>query len=250
VTERVLGYLYERLERTSGLDRQRVWFDVIYVQRYNPALRPYYEWAGFGTAYAEAASAREHAAILGMVERHEGRASAAIARYWLGRQPEAFGVIRNVSGDLIGFVANLCLQDPTADDMAADPAVALAVAYAERHGPARPGEHMVYGRFWMDSERHQALTQAFTVASAICSQSWIAPKLAWSFVTVADPDLVEPMFTEIHMWRARDADFEIGGRRFGVFAHDWRAESAQEWLRLKAERASRIDGAAGGAKSR
>jgi hypothetical protein len=80
----------------------------------------------------------------------------------------------------------------------------------------------------------------FTVVAATCSQTWIAPKLAWSFVAVADPDLIEPMFTEIHMWRVRDADFEIGGRRYGVFAHDWRVEPAREWLRLKAERASRI----------
>ena len=72
VTERVLEYLYERLDRTHGLERQRVWFDVLYVQRYNPGLRPYFEWAGFGTAYAEAANAREHAAIVDMVERYEG----------------------------------------------------------------------------------------------------------------------------------------------------------------------------------
>jgi hypothetical protein len=33
------------------------------------------------------------------------------------------------------------------------------------------------------------------------------------------------------------ADFEVDGRRYGVFAHDWRVESAEQWLRLKAERA-------------
>jgi len=48
------------------------------------------------------------------------------------------------------------------------------------------------------------------------------------------------MFTEIHIWRAREADFEVGGRRQGVFAHDWRAEPAPDWFRLKAERAGRI----------
>src|SRR5262245_20553009 len=37
VTESVLGYLYERLDRTQGLDRQRVWFDILFVQRYNAA---------------------------------------------------------------------------------------------------------------------------------------------------------------------------------------------------------------------
>ena len=51
------------------------------------------------------------------------------------------------------------------------------------------------------------------------------------------------MFTEIHIWRAREADFEVGGRRQGVFAHDWRAEPAPDWFRLKAERAGRISAA-------
>lgn len=245
VTERVLGYLYHRLERTSGLDRQRVWFDILYVQRYNPCLRPYFEWTGFGTAYAETAAAKDYDAILEMVERHQGGGSATIARYWLTRQPESFRAIRRVSGDLIGFVANLRLEGATPEDLAADPAVALAFAHAERHGPVRPGEHIVYGRFWMDSERHQDLTQVFTVVAATCSQSWIAPTVAWSFVAMAEPVVAEPMLTEIHMWRACGAEFEIDGRRYGVFGHDWRAEPAHEWLRLKAERASRIEGPSG-----
>jgi hypothetical protein len=56
------------------------------------------------------------------------------------------------------------------------------------------------------------------------------------------------MFTEIHIWRTPGADFEIDGRRYGVFAHDWRIETATEWLRLKAERAWRIEAAASPAK--
>ena len=92
----------------------------------------------------------------------------------------------------------------------------------------------------MDSERHQALTQAFTVVTATCLQSWIAPRVAWCFLAMATR-LMEPMFTDVHIWRVPEADFEIGGRRYGVFAHDWRVETAKQWLRLKAEHASRID---------
>ena len=140
VTERVLGYLYERLDRTQGLERQRVWFDILFVQRYNAILRPYFEWAGFGTAYAEAALATERAAIVEMVERHEGSESASIARYWVTRQPEAFWAVRRVDGRLIGVLANLSLDEATPEDASADPAIAPAFGYAERHGPPRPGE--------------------------------------------------------------------------------------------------------------
>ena len=244
VTERVLEHLYERLPQTMGLDRQRLWFHIMYVQRYNPCLRPYFDWSGFGTAYAETATSGDYAAIVEMVERHEGSESASIARYWLGRQPDAFHVNRSIGGDLIGFHANLRLEAVTSEDLAVDPAMAQAVAYIERHGPLHTGEHIRYGRFWMDRERRQVFSQAFTLVAANCSQSWMAANLAWCFVTMADPDLMEPMFTEIHIWRAREADFEVGGHRYGVFAHDWRVESAHDWLRLKAERAWRIEAAA------
>ena len=73
VTERLIGYLYGRLEGTQGLERLRVWFELIYLQRYNPNLRPFFEWVGFGTTFAQTASAADHSAILEMVERHEGR---------------------------------------------------------------------------------------------------------------------------------------------------------------------------------
>ena len=243
VTERVLGYLYERLDRTQGLEQQRVWFDILFVQRYNACLRPFFEWASFGTAYSEAANASERAAILQMIERHEGSESASIARYWQARQPEAFQAIRRVDGGLIGFAANLALEADAPEDTASDPAVAQVLRYAERHGPLRPGELIRYGRFWMDADRYQAITQVFAVVAAICSQSWIGPKVAWSFVAMAEPDLMEPMFTEIRMRRLPEADFEVDGRRHGVFGHDWRIEPAGTWLQLKAERALRIEAA-------
>ena len=77
--------------------------------------------------------------------------------------------------------------------------------------------------------------------AARASQFWTAPGLAWCFIAVAQPDLFEPLFTELHIWRTRDADFQLDGRRYGVFAHDWRVENAEQWVRLKAERAWRIE---------
>jgi hypothetical protein len=36
--------------------------------------------------------------------------------------------------------------------------------------------------------------------------------------------------------RAAEAEFEVGGRRYAVYAHDWRAEPALAWLDRMAER--------------
>jgi len=234
LTERLLAYLYDCLERAQGMDQLRVWFDLIYPQRYNLHLRPFLEWEGFSTTFAETARPADHGAIVEMVGRHEGSESAAIARHWLERQPEAFLAVRNVTGELIGFACHLRLEALSPDDRASDPAVASALAHVERHGPLVAGEHSTHVRFFMDGERYQVPVPACIAASA--SQRWVAPGLAWAFIAVAQPDLFEPLFSELHIWRARDADFEVGGRRYGVFAHDWREENAEQWVRLKASR--------------
>jgi hypothetical protein len=248
ITERLLSHLYDGLKRTQGLGQLRVWFDVIYPQRYNVHLRPYIEWEGFSTSYAETAGTADHEAMLRMVECHEGGESAAIARRWLERQPGAFLNVRNAAGELIGFACHLRLDAISPDDLAADPALAGALAHIERHGPPGTGEHTTYTRFFMQHDRYQLPVPACVAATA--SQHWTAPGLAWCFIAVAEPELFESLFSELHVWRARDADFEVGGRRYGVFAHDWRIENAAQWIRLKAERAWRIEYALPSARPR
>ena len=42
---RLMAHLYERFQRAQGVEQQRIWFDLIYVQRYNPGLRSFYSWS-------------------------------------------------------------------------------------------------------------------------------------------------------------------------------------------------------------
>ena len=242
LNERVLNYLYGRLPQARGLEQQRVWFDLLHVQRYNPAIRPYFEWTAFGTAYAEPSMPADHAEILAMVERHEGATSAGIARYWLERQPEAFIAFRGVDGALLGFLAHLRIEQASDEDAAVDPAIAAARMFMQRHGPVRSGEEAVLLRFWMGREGYQAVSPALTLTATVTSAHWAShPRLAWNFVTMANPDFMEPILADIHVWRSPDADFEVGGRRYGSFTHDWRVEPAPAWLATKAERASRVE---------
>ena len=47
--------------------------------------------------------------------------------------------------------------------------------------------------------------------------------------------MAQPM-DYIYFDRAPEADFEVGGRRYGVFAHDWRRFGGAEWLERMTER--------------
>ncbi|MDP9352123.1 MAG: ATP-binding protein [Chloroflexota bacterium] len=228
--QRVIAHLRSRFARATGFEQQRVRLDILFLNRHDPYMRPFFAWDALDSAYAEPASPEDCDAMLEMVRAHEGDASSQIARYWLGRQPQAFLVFRSVDGDLIGFMANLELRKVTPDDVATDPAVSAAFTFAERNGPMRPGEEMVHLRFWMGRDTYQAVSSALNLTAVNSVTYWMThPKLAWNFVTVADPDFFEPHFASISIDRRPQADFEVGGRCYGVFAHDWRAEPASVW---------------------
>ena len=237
---RLLGYLYERFQRAEGAQRQRLWFDIIYVQRNNPGLRPYFAWSAAGTTLAEPLRGSDDIeAIRAMTLRHEGEASAAIAAHWLRRQPDAFLAFRDLHGRLVGYLANLRLEVATDEDRRIDPATDRALAFVEKRAPARAGEEIGYFRFWMAWDDHQSNPATMNVLAANASLNWTThPRLAWSLCAVVDPDHFEPMFRAISMQREPDADFALGSRRWGVFAHDWRAETVAQWLMRKVDRAS------------
>jgi hypothetical protein len=62
------------------------------------------------------------------------------------------------------------------------------------------------------------------------------PGLAFTFFPTADPDFWAPAFAYFDLMRLPQADFEVGGRRYGVYAHDWRVMPPMAWLDLLAER--------------
>jgi hypothetical protein len=62
------------------------------------------------------------------------------------------------------------------------------------------------------------------------------PGLAFTFFPTADPDFWAPAFAYTDLKRLPEADFEVGGRRYGMYGHDWRVTPPMAWLDLLAER--------------
>ncbi|RIK46741.1 MAG: AAA family ATPase [Chloroflexi bacterium] len=231
---RLSGRIHVALRRApvrDERDHQRALMDALYAARTQPMMAGFFDWSIGEDAYAAPARPDDLPAILSMVERNEGAAAAAIARHWWERQPDAFHVFRHGDGERFGFLAALALRHAAAGDIAVDPAVGPAFALVESYGPVTPAEDILYFRFWMHRDEYQAVTPAINLtAVTFILRSLTQPGLAWSLVAMADPDFWEPHFSGVNIPRATQADFELRGRRFGVFAHDWRVEPASEWM--------------------
>jgi hypothetical protein len=234
---RVRRHVVRTLQETSGREQQRAAFDLLYLHRGNPIIRPIHDWDALTAGYAEPAAPADLPDILSLVHRHEGAASAEIAAYWAERQLGSFTICRGAGGEVIGFVAALLLRQATPEDLVTDPAIAAAWDFASRHGPVRPGEELIYHRFQMGRDTYQAVSPAMNVMAMTCALHWVTNhRLAWSFLAVAEPDIWHPVFTYLNLQRSPEAGFAVDARSYTVYTHDWRRESAPVWLNVMSKR--------------
>jgi hypothetical protein len=229
-------HVVARIRSARGREHERAVADLIYLHRGNPVTSAFWDWKSFGQVYADALRDEERAAVVAMVERHEGPESAALATHWLERQPRAFVALRGTGARPRGVVAQIALHAASATDLDRDPGARRMWAHAQAHG-ARPGDEVVACRFFVDDDAYQAPSPSFNVLTMTTTREWLGrARLAWYYIAYADAEAGGPLMAYIDYHRAPEADFEVGGRRYGVFARDWRRGGAEGWLDLMAER--------------
>lgn len=234
---RARAFYAGRLSTASRAEQQKLLFDLVFLHRHNPAVRPFFAWAESGALLPDAPREADRPVLLTMTGRHEGVESARIAAYWLMRQPEGCLVFRNPQQQPLGFMVMVALERTDQEDRREDPATAAAWHFLERHAPLRPGERAILFRFWMAAETYQAVSpvQSLVFIQAV-NHYLTTPGLAYTFFPCADPDFWAPVLAYADLIRRPEADFEVGGRHYGVYGHDWRAMPPAAWLTLLAER--------------
>jgi hypothetical protein len=238
VFRRVRAHIHGRLKDSQGHEQQQVLFDEKFLFRRLPGIMSPLDWDAWGYFYPEPAQLKDREEILDLVAAWEGNESAAIAERWLDRQPEAFFVIRRHDGVLRGFVTLIDLTRTSTEDVAADPGAESAWDFAHRHSSPRPNETVTQTRFVIDREAYQSPSPTLNATPILTLQRYLRiPNLAWDFLTLAEPEPWDEYFALADLPRAVGADFEVGGQRYGLFAHDFRRVPIDALLELWTERA-------------
>ncbi|TCJ97560.1 ATP-binding protein [Nocardia alba] len=237
VHRRVRGHLLEVLDVAARHGRRSV-ADLVFLHRHNPTISAYWDWSTFGRAFPDQYRPQHREAVLAMTKRHQGPEQAELVEFWLTRQPEQFVMVLGSGRTPIGYFARLALHLATEDDLSTDPGARAMWDYATRYGTPRPGEPVYAGRFLVDAEHHQQPSSTINVVTACSTHFWLSqPDLTWDFIgAFEDSDAWEPFMSHIDFHRARDADYEVGGRRYAVYAHDWRRVGIAQWLDLTSDR--------------
>lgn len=241
VHRRVRRHLIDQVRtQADEATRQGAVADVLFMLRDHPVAGGYWDWGALGQAYADRLTPDEMPLVLEMTRSRVGEEQAALAAHWLERQPEAFRVFRRGDGSLLGYAAYLSLEQAAAEDIDADPGARVMWAHAQRHSPPRPGELVKAWRFLVDAAGHgeRELQAAGTMLGDWHAQDiLLRGPTAWDFIgTYTDLEHWRPFLAHHDFHHLPGADYQVDGRTYVVFAHDWRRVGVEEWLEVTGDR--------------
>jgi len=223
--------------------QQQILLDYIHLHRDSPSLRPYLDafFAQEGTLMVDVMRAGDVPLLLELIERHEGAEARHHAGHWFDRQPQGVTVLRDTAQQPVAFIAAIVLNQADPVEVAADPATHAAWAYLHHHAPLRPDEIATIFRFWMDNEEYQTFSYIQgQIAIRAIHYYLTTANLAFTFLPCADPAYWEMLFTYADLHRIPEADYQIDGRHYGEYGHDWRVTPPMAWLELMGERETSV----------
>jgi hypothetical protein len=230
------NYYSKRLGQIQEKEKHQVLFDYIFLHRDNPAIRPCFTWGEHSSLLRDSLQESDKNTLLAMVRQYEGEESAKIAAHWLGRQPQNVVVLRSQQ-QIAGFAMMVALHQASSDDLKVDSAALACLCYLEAHAPLRPQEGATIFRFWMASDTYQTVSPTQSLIFINFVQYFQnTPGLAYTFLPCAEADAWAPMLSYFDLMRLPEVDFEVGGRHYGVYGHDWRVVSPTAWRELLAKR--------------
>jgi hypothetical protein len=236
--DRSRAYYILRLGQTQGqTQHHRVLFDYIFLHWNNPCVRQRFSWHENTRLLSDTVRETDRETLIRMVMDREGKTSAQIFAHWLNRQPQGAIVIRNIQRQITGFVMLVSLNQATPEDIEADPGVIACWQYLKQYALLRPGESATLFRFWMAKETYQGVSPTQSLIF-ICLVQYYRNTLglAFTFFPFAQPDFWHEMFAYADFTRLMKADFEVDGKSYGVYGHDWRVTPPAAWQALLARR--------------
>lgn len=242
IHRRAGAYYRDRFYSVPIPQQPQVLVDYVFLHRDNPVLGPLVTdtaTAGLDlrSLMATPATNEETTVVREIVASHGGSEAADLAEYWMTRQPGSMLLVRGPDGEVVGLVGTVALQEVTEGDRRRDVAVDRVCTFLEHQAALTPEDVAGFFRFWMQRDHYQELGAVQLFITLQFVRYYLStPRLAATFVYYADPELWADICAYADLSRIHAADFEIGGRSYGVYWHDWRRTGPLAWLQLLAER--------------
>lgn len=229
------AHMLDGLENAGQLAALQAIGETIYTLRHEPHVKRQFPF-GDVQCYPDSASAEEIPALQAEVAHLEGDESAAWFEYWLGREHTELLVLRDSTRQPCAVAVNILFDAADLATGSDDPCVQALFRYLDRHAPLRGAEQVMLTRFMIAHGTHQARTPVWAELAAQLNGLMFTPGivlLGWASDLAHDWSQID---NTADAWILPDTEYEIGGRSYGITAHDLRREPRFQWAHNCVER--------------
>ncbi|MFI7612038.1 BTAD domain-containing putative transcriptional regulator [Nonomuraea terrae] len=225
---RIRRYVMGRLLRDAREPRASVAVmrTIGHLRRRGGVVNRYVSQAGDAGVRESPVTPADHEELVTMARDHHGECTAASVRFWLGRRPGAFSVLRcRTTGALRAFMSRLTLGEPQREELEADPVVAGIWEDVSRRMAVPQGLHIAVARHLIRPAVEAGPSPITDLFQARLLRDWLhEPGTAASYLVVANGPLWRPLMRYLG-----HHELECAHPPYAIFGHDWLAEPPEEW---------------------
>ncbi|GAA3078718.1 BTAD domain-containing putative transcriptional regulator [Streptosporangium carneum] len=201
---------------------------IRHLRRRGGVMGRYVSLVGEEDLRSVGATPADHDELVTMAREIHGEFTAASVRFWLGRQPEAFSLLRcRRSNRLRAFMSWLTLRTPDRQELEADPVVGDVWHDVRRRMTMPPGAHIAVARHLICPAFDAKPSPVTDVFQARMTRGWLhEPGLAASYLVVANRQLWRPLMEYLGQYELERGRAE---HPYAIFGHDWLADPPEEW---------------------
>jgi hypothetical protein len=229
-------YFHRKLREAGGEAQRKVLFDLIFLHRTVPAIKPFFEWQETGSFWVDIAHPDDLPVLRDLVLALEGPESLAAFEVWSKHPAAQIWVWRDGRKEANAFVLKVNSHELTGEKPMGDPVVQKVVEYQQKNLHLRQGEQVALFRMWMAKGSHQQVSALQSSIFLSIVQYYFTPGLAVSFLSVAMPEYWKPVMLYGDLTPVAELDYSSNGTPFGFFMHDWRLRPPLPWLDLLGKR--------------
>ena len=222
--------LRDEVARASNQEMWRYTADLLYILQ-NPIVREAFFPTTEHLYSVETAKAHDAGDIAAIAARWEPAGSVAILDTWWRTMPEAFRVVRDVSGSVVGFYTLLAMDRLTHRLLDADPVARHCWDHLKRY-PVPRGQLVLLSRGWIARDLGEAPSpvQAATWLDTKQTYMELRPDLRRIYSVVRDLATFGPMVVPLGFEPLPGAHPQLDGVTYHVAQNDFGPASIDGWL--------------------
>lgn len=235
--KRIRKYFIDGISKADASMQRGLLYQLAYLHRTHPAVRPFLEWQEGPGNWMDMLQPDDIPLLQAMVEKHEGKASAAHFMFWV-KHPASFTIVfRNAEKRCSGFILRIHVHQLEKTEVLNDPAIENIRTYAAKNLHIRKGEICTVFRFWMADESYQKVSRLqSSIFLNIVHYYLTTPGLAAHFLGCAHPAYWNQILNYSNLEHVKELDFKNDTVDFGFYMHDWRKVPPAAWLDLLGQR--------------